>query len=51
MKGAEYRDLKKFTLMPSFEDIGGLYSKEPELADKIAYAVDTSLRSSLKKLG
>lgn len=49
--GRVQRFQKEFTLIPSFEDIGGLYLREPELADEVAYHSGYVSAFELKRVG
>ena len=49
--GRVQRFKKDFTILPSFEDIGRLYLKDPELADEIAYSSGYVSGFELKKVG
>ncbi len=52
MKGVGYRDLKKFSqLYHPLKILDDYIQKNPRLADKVAYIVDTSLRFELKRIG
>tara|TARA_B100000683_G_scaffold193287_1_gene186258 strand:- start:2666 stop:3727 length:1062 start_codon:yes stop_codon:yes gene_type:complete len=49
--GRVQRFQNKFTLIPSFEDIGALYLSEPELADEAAYHSGYVSAFELKRVG
>ena len=49
--GRVQRFKKNFTALPSFEDIGRLYSKDPRLAEEVAYSSGYVSGFELKKIG